>query len=160
MFLNLKPELAPVLVLPCMPQRVSKENTMPSNKKNLLPRFLAFQQSADFMQAMYRCPYVSWSFPEVSEGSEQANQTLPLLDFLLNLVARGGDLGLCGQNSTQEARQRPADRRIERPAERALCRPEGQGLGAAVADHLLRTPASRVQHEAHHQQQAWRESTR
>lgn len=93
-------------------------------------------------------------FPVVSEGSQQADQTLPLLNLLLNLVAGGGNLSLCGQNSTQEGSQRASYRCVERPAERALSRPKGQGLGAAVAHHLLRTPTGRVQHEAHHQQQA------
>lgn len=76
-------------------------------------------------------------FPKVSEGSEQADQTLPLLNLLLNLIAGGGDLGLRGQNSTQEACQRPSYCCVEGPAERTQGRPEGRGLGAAVADHLL-----------------------
>ena len=92
----------------------------------------------------------------LEEGSEQADQTLPLLDLLLNLIAGGGDLSLHGQNRAQEGRQRSSYRRVERPAERAQGRPEGLGLGATVGDDLLRTPTGRVQHEAHHQQQAWR----
>lgn len=70
-------------------------------------------------------------------GSEQADQALPLLDLLLNLIAGGGDLGLHGENGAQEGRQRSPDRRVERPAERALGRLVGRGLGAAVADHFL-----------------------
>lgn len=97
---------------------------------------------------------IPWSFPVPSEGSEQADQALPLLNLLLNFIAGGSDLRLRGQNGTQEGRQRPPYGRVERPAERAPGRPEGRGIGAAVFDHLLRTPASGVQHEAHHQQQA------
>lgn len=99
-------------------------------------------------------------FSKVSDGSEQADQTLPLFNLLLNLVTGGGNLSLCGQNSTQETCQCSTYRCVERPAEWAHCRPKGQGVCAAVLDHLLWTPTGRVQHEAHHQQQAWGESTR
>lgn len=109
---------------------------------------------------MFRCPSISWSFPKVSEGLEQADQTLPLLNLLLDLITGGGNLSLCRQNSTQEGRQRSSNCCVEGPAEWTQSWPKGQGFGAAVADHLLWTPTGRVQHEAHHQQQAWRESRR
>ena len=91
--------------------------------------------------------------------SEQTYQILPLLDLLLNFIAGGGNLSLCRQNSTKEAHQCSSYGHVERPAERAQSRPEGWRLGPAVANYLLWTPTSRVQHEAHHQQQAWRKST-
>lgn len=92
--------------------------------------------------------------------SEHTDQTLPLLNFLLNLIAGGGDLSLRGQDSTQEARQCSSYGCVEGPAQRAQSGPEGRRLGPAVTVHLLRTPAGRVQHEAHHQQQPWREESR
>lgn len=91
--------------------------------------------------------------------SEHTDQTLALLNFLLNLIAGGGDLSLSRQDSAQEAGQRSTYRRVERPAQRAQSGPEGRRLGSAVTVHLLWTPACGVQHEAHHEQQSWRKES-
>lgn len=99
----------------------------------------------------------SASVHEVHLVSEHTDQTLALLNFPLNFIAGGGDLGLCGQDSAEEAGQRSSYRCVERPAQRAQGRLEGRRLRPAVAVHLLRTPACGVQHEAHHEQQSWRE---
>lgn len=88
--------------------------------------------------------------------SEHTDQTFPLLNFLLNFIAGGGNFSLRGQDSTQEASQHPSYGGIKGPAQRAEGRPEGQRFGPTIIVHFLRTPAGRVQHEAHHQQQAWR----
>lgn len=86
-----------------------------------------------------RCPYQRNCTEDalVFEGSEQADQTLSLLNLLLDLVTGGGYLSLSGQNGTQEGGQGSSYCCVERPAEGTQSWPEGQGLGAAVADHFL-----------------------
>lgn len=69
--------------------------------------------------------------------SEHTDQPLALLDFLLNFIAGGGDLGLSRQDSAQEAGQRSTYGHVERPAQRAQRGPEGRRLGSAVTVHLL-----------------------
>lgn len=121
---------------------------------NLAEQFFVF-----FLKKVHESQYFP-GFPFFfffSRGSQQTDQALPLLDLLLNLITGRGNLSLRGQHGAQEARQRTSYGGVESPAKWALSRPEGQGLGPAIAHHLLWTPASGVQHEAHHQQQACRE---
>lgn len=86
-------------------------------------------------------------------ASEEADEALPLLDLLLDLVAGRGDLGLGGEDGADEGEHGAAHGGVEGPAHGAEPRPVRGCVRATVQLHLVRTPASRVQHQAQDQEQ-------
>lgn len=94
---------------------------------------------------------------KVSEPSEEANQALALLDLLLDLITGGGDLSLCGEDSANEGEHGATHGSVEGPAHGAEPGPVRWRIRTAVQLDLVRTPASRVQHQTQDQKQTCRQ---
>lgn len=55
-------------------------------------------------------------FSDAGEASKEADQTLALFDLLLDLVTRGGDLGLSGKDGADEGEYGATHGSVESPA--------------------------------------------
>lgn len=70
-------------------------------------------------------------------ASEEADEAFPLLDLLLDLVAGGGDLGLCREDGTDEGEHGAAHGSVEGPAHGAEPGPVRSRVGTAVQLDLV-----------------------
>ena len=70
-------------------------------------------------------------------ASEEADEAFPFLDLLLDLVAGGGDLGLCGEDSADEGEHGAAHGGVEGPAHGAEPGPVRSRVGTAVQLDLV-----------------------
>lgn len=93
-------------------------------------------------------------------ASQEADQTLALLNLLLDLVAGRGDLCLSWEHGTDEREHGAPHGGVEGPAHGAEPGPVRGSVLAAVQLNFVGTPASGVQHQTQNQEQTCEKANR
>lgn len=88
----------------------------------------------------------------MSSGLKEADQVLPLFDFLLYFVTGGGDFCLCGEDGADEREDRASSGSVKGPTQGAVSRFVGGCMPATVYGFLA-APARGVENQAKEKEQ-------